>query len=108
MSKGGGRLESHWLWSSCAGWTGGPHIGLTMKVGELSLLMMPVQRVRMPYAGQIKLLPQLRGGYERGKRTMTVLERRALLGDAKAQRECTEKGIVLPCPFCGGPATAKS
>ena len=39
---------------------------------------------------------------------MTELERRALLGDAEAQRECTEKGIVLPCPFCGGPATAKS
>ena len=32
---------------------------------------------------------------------MTDLERRALLGDAKAQRECTEKGIVLPCPKCG-------
>ena len=38
---------------------------------------------------------------------MTDLERRALLGDAEAQRECTEKWIVLPCPFCGGPATAK-
>ena len=24
-----------------------------------------------------------------------------MLGDAEAQRECTEKGIVLPCPFCG-------
>lgn len=33
---------------------------------------------------------------------MTSLERRALLGDAEAQRECTEKGIVLACPFCGG------
>lgn len=32
---------------------------------------------------------------------MTELERRALLGDAEAQRECTEKGIVLACPFCG-------
>lgn len=32
---------------------------------------------------------------------MTELERRALLGDPEAQRECTEKGIVLPCPFCG-------
>lgn len=32
---------------------------------------------------------------------MTELERRALLGDQAAQRECTEKGIVLPCPFCG-------
>lgn len=32
---------------------------------------------------------------------MTELERRALLGDADAQKECTEKGIVLPCPFCG-------
>lgn len=39
---------------------------------------------------------------------MTDLERRALLGDAEAQRECTEKGIVLACPFCGGPVTAKS
>lgn len=32
---------------------------------------------------------------------MTELERRALLGDEQAQEECTEKGIVLPCPFCG-------
>ena len=39
---------------------------------------------------------------------MTDLERRALLGDAEAQRECTEKGMALACPFCGGPATAKS
>ena len=29
------------------------------------------------------------------------LIRRALLGDKQAQEECTEKGIVLPCPFCG-------
>lgn len=33
---------------------------------------------------------------------MTALERRALMGDAEAQRECTEKGITLPCPCCGG------
>lgn len=32
---------------------------------------------------------------------MTDLERRAILGDAEAQRECTEKGIVLRCPKCG-------
>jgi len=32
---------------------------------------------------------------------MTDLERHALLGDREAQEECTEKGIVLPCPFCG-------
>ena len=32
---------------------------------------------------------------------MTSLERRALLGDAEAQRECTEKEIVLGCPKCG-------
>lgn len=35
---------------------------------------------------------------------MTELERRALLGDPEAQRECTEKGIVLPCWRCGGEA----
>lgn len=29
------------------------------------------------------------------------LIRRALLGDREAQEECTEKGIALPCPFCG-------
>lgn len=29
---------------------------------------------------------------------------RALLGVQEAQRECTEKGIVLPCPCCGGEA----
>lgn len=28
------------------------------------------------------------------------LIRRALLGDQEAQKECTEKGIVLPCPKC--------
>lgn len=32
---------------------------------------------------------------------MTELERRALLGDRKAQEECTRRGILLPCPFCG-------
>lgn len=32
---------------------------------------------------------------------MTDLERRALLGDRQAQEECTEKGIMLPCPWCG-------
>lgn len=29
------------------------------------------------------------------------LIRRALMGEKQAQEECTEKGIVLPCPFCG-------
>ena len=29
------------------------------------------------------------------------LIRRALLGSREAQKECTEKRIVLPCPFCG-------
>ena len=29
------------------------------------------------------------------------LIRRALLGDQDAQKECTEKGIVLPCQVCG-------
>lgn len=29
------------------------------------------------------------------------LIRRALLGDQEAQSQCTEKWIVLPCPFCG-------
>lgn len=36
---------------------------------------------------------------------MTELERRALLGDQQAQRECTEKGIVLDCQFCGSKYT---
>ena len=26
---------------------------------------------------------------------------RALLGDQEAQKQCTEKGIVLPCQVCG-------
>lgn len=30
------------------------------------------------------------------------LIRRALLGDQQAQKECTEKRIVLPCWRCGG------
>ena len=29
------------------------------------------------------------------------LIRRALMGEKQAQEECTAKGIVLPCPFCG-------
>lgn len=29
------------------------------------------------------------------------LIRRALMGSQEGQKECTEKGIVLPCPFCG-------
>lgn len=33
---------------------------------------------------------------------MAYLERRALLGDRQAQEECTRRGIVLACPFCGG------
>lgn len=35
---------------------------------------------------------------------MTELERRALLGDRKAQEECTQQGILLPCWKCGGEA----
>lgn len=31
---------------------------------------------------------------------MKELERRAMLGDEQAQRECTQQGIVLPCPWC--------
>ena len=30
------------------------------------------------------------------------LIRCALMGDKQAQEECTAKGIVLPCPICGG------
>lgn len=29
------------------------------------------------------------------------LIRCVLMGDKQAQEECTAKGIVLPCPFCG-------
>lgn len=32
------------------------------------------------------------------------LIRRALMGSQEAQRACTDKGIALPCPFCGGEA----
>lgn len=28
--------------------------------------------------------------------------RRALLGDRDAQERLTERGVLLPCPFCGG------
>lgn len=38
---------------------------------------------------------------------MTELERKALLGDREAQRICTEQGIVLRCPRCGGTPVAK-
>lgn len=33
--------------------------------------------------------------------TEKELIRCALMGDKQAQEECTAKGIVLPCPFCG-------
>lgn len=29
-------------------------------------------------------------------------EQRAMLGDKEAQRQITERGELLPCPFCGG------
>lgn len=29
------------------------------------------------------------------------LIRRALMGSQEAQRACTDKGIALPCPYCG-------
>ena len=32
---------------------------------------------------------------------MDELILRALLGDKRAQQECTRRGIVLPCPKCG-------
>lgn len=32
---------------------------------------------------------------------MDGLIRRALLGDERAQQECTRREIVLPCPKCG-------
>lgn len=32
------------------------------------------------------------------------LIRRALMGSQEAQQDCTDKGIALPCPFCGGEA----
>ena len=38
---------------------------------------------------------------------MTNLERLALLGNKKAQEDCTEKGILLPCPMCKGKASVK-
>lgn len=31
---------------------------------------------------------------------MKEIERRALMGDKEAQKECTEQGIILPCPWC--------
>lgn len=39
---------------------------------------------------------------------MTELERWAMLGDKDAQLECTEKGIVLPCPVCGNMAYTRN
>lgn len=39
---------------------------------------------------------------------MNDLERSALLGNRKAQEECTRKGILLSCPMCGCGAEVKS
>lgn len=38
---------------------------------------------------------------------MTDLERRALLGDRRAQEECTRQGVVLRCPCCSGNARVR-
>ena len=40
--------------------------------------------------------------------TEKELIRRALLGSREAQKECTRRGIVLPCPFCGSENTVIS
>ena len=34
--------------------------------------------------------------------------KRALLGDHEAAKRLTEKGVLLPCPFCGGMPTVKN
>lgn len=34
---------------------------------------------------------------------MSNLECNAMMGDLKAQEECTKLGIVLPCPICHNP-----
>ncbi len=39
---------------------------------------------------------------------MTDLERRALLGDKQAQKDCTKRRIMLPCPFCGSTVKRKN
>lgn len=43
-------------------------------------------------------------GWSTEKINIEELKRQALLGDEEAQRECTRRGIVLPCPFCKGHA----
>lgn len=35
------------------------------------------------------------------------LIRCALMGSREAQKECTDKGIAIPCPFCQGDKTAR-
>lgn len=39
--------------------------------------------------------------------TEKELIRRALMGDGEAQKQCTEKGIMLPCWRCGEEAEIK-
>lgn len=34
-------------------------------------------------------------------------EQKALLGDHEAAKRLTEKGVLLPCPFCGSQAKIK-
>ena len=36
--------------------------------------------------------------------TEKELIRRALMGDREAQRKCTNRGTILPCPLCGSKA----
>lgn len=39
--------------------------------------------------------------------TNKELIHRALMGDKQAQRKCTDEGIVLTCPLCGGKASVQ-
>ena len=58
-----------------------------------------------PWLGQDEEVQQTIGKAEIAAKMeglcMTELERRAMLGDRKAQEECTRRGIAIPCPKCG-------
>lgn len=62
----------------------------------------PAQNTESIYTGKRRTLGLQSYIGTKGRGSVTTLERRALMGDRHAQEECTEKGIMLPCPFCGG------
>ena len=65
----------------------------------MKYILKPIEIEAYQYAESQDDAPQWIKTAERKANSMDIV-RRALLGDKKAQEELTEKGELLPCPFC--------